>query len=228
MREAPTAFRVPLRSGWFVFGDNPIFRGRTLYPEVKVLVYDTEVGLFIPPITTSGLLINAELHPWVIVRASGLEDADCPYLNECIDQLIAARIKARAERVARVGDSSTGAGNRASGSGDGGVAGENNVTEGGGDGDSTLDGSHMDDGPDIRVIVVFGSNDGDDPDYVYHSGDEEGSEEEGETLSEEERANRLASDEEDEAMETDCEDQAMGTARKVVKSVTDLTWLSDN
>lgn len=195
-----------------------------------MVAYDAEVGGFIPPITTSGLLINEELHPWIIVRVSGLEDAECIYLEECIDQLMEARMKARARRVERV---RTGTGNQARGSGDEGVASENDVIEGGGDGDSTLDGTQMDDGPDIRVTVVFGTNDGDDPDYIYRSGDEEGSEEEGE-ISEEEwdnRKNELASDEEDEAMETDCEDGVMGTAqkvRKVEKSVIDLTWLSDN
>lgn len=195
-----------------------------------MVAYDAEVGGFIPPITTSGLLINEELHPWIIVRVSGLEDAECIYLEECIDQLMEARMKARARRVERV---RTGTSNQARGSGDEGVASENDVIEGGGDGDSTLDGTQMDDGPDIRVTVVFGTNDGDDPDYIYHSGDEEGSEEEGE-ISEEEwdnRKNKLASDEEDEAMETDCEDGVMGTAqkvRKVEKSVIDLTWLSDN
>lgn len=196
------------------------FRKHTLYPENKVLVYDAEVGVFIPPITTSGLLISTELHPYIIVRAIGLEDTECSYLEECINQLMRARLDARAKRITRVG-------NTGSRSGNGGVASEDDITEG--DGDSMFGGNDMGDGPDVRVIVVFGSSDGNDPDYVYRSSDEEGSEEEGEA-SEKGWVNNegLTDDESDEAMETDCEDKVKATARKVEKSVTDLTWLSDN
>lgn len=223
--EAPTTFRVSLQGGWFIFGGNLAFRKQTLYPETRVVVFDAEVGVFIPPITTSGLLINVELHPWVIIRANGLEDAECPYLEECIDQLMEARMAARAKRIAQAGNASTDADNCASGSGNGGVASENDINEGDRDGNSTLDGSHMDDEPDVRIIVVFGGNDGNDPDYIYRSSDEEGSEGEGE-VSEEEWANKeegRGNSEEEEAMETDCDDEAM-----VERSITDLTWLSDS
>lgn len=193
------------------------------------MIYDAETGAFVPLITTGGLLVSAELHPWVIIRTSTLEDCECPYLQGCIRRLMESRMRARAERIARVGGPSVAG---TSGSAGGGAEDQNVGCD---DDLITLAGSDTDEGPDIRVMVVFGDdgNGGDDesdPDYTMpdHTSGEESSEEE-EGGSEEEGEINEAMDaepeeeEEEEAMETDCEEELV-----VERSVIDLTWLSDN
>lgn len=101
-------FNVTLENGWFIFGDNSTFHEKTLFPLLRASIYDAEFNLFAPLLATGGLRVSAELHPWVIIRASYLEDSVCPGLEECIRQLMAARMDARKKRIAATGNAGIG------------------------------------------------------------------------------------------------------------------------
>lgn len=145
-------FKVPLRNGWFVFGQNEIFYHNTGFPGVPLMVYDAEVGEFGKMITAGGLEVDPVLHPFLIVRAEIVAEHKCPRLSGCIRRLMRARAAAQERRGATINEGMAG-----------GHPGSENTNR------AEPDWDEIESGPNIRIMVLF--DDSEDSDYVDHSSD---------------------------------------------------------
>lgn len=200
MDEAHRFLEIPISDGWFDFSGE-MFSQATGFPLIRLETYDAEVGQWMSMLTAGGLHMNVILHPWVIIRPCGMQDHECPSLQEWIDHMMQAREDAR--RLMNGGAGVVSAGGN--GSGNGGARDELNVH----------DTDSGDEFPDI--LEVLGLDNPNDSDYVDRGSEADSSESEVEVIIETSVGYET---DEDEAMETDDEEDQ--------REVIDLTYLSDD
>ncbi len=70
-------FDVPVRDGWFIYGVNETFYEHTQFHLIVLSIYNALRAEFVPMPTQGSVYVNEHTHPWILVRALGLQDDDC-------------------------------------------------------------------------------------------------------------------------------------------------------
>lgn len=80
----PSFFDVPLVNGWLDYSQSRTLSDQTGFPNVDLVVYEPDRGVWLPILHGGGLFVEQGFNPWVLIRTSRTRDEDCFCLDTAV------------------------------------------------------------------------------------------------------------------------------------------------